>query len=113
MGFDYIGHIFAASVASGGILAYMTAGSVYSLSYGLILGSLLAAGAYMNGLTPPQPFGQLFISVLLILIMGWRFYKTCNLMPGLIVIFSKLIIIRAFFIYRDFIPLIGAPGVEI
>lgn len=87
-------------------------GSVHSLSYGLIIGSLLAAGAYMNGLIPPQPLGQVIISMILVLIMGWRFCKTCNFLPGLVALIAKLIIVRAFFMYREFMPFIGTHGIE-
>lgn len=92
---------------------YIKAGSVHSLSYGLIFGAILAAGAYMNGLSPPQPLGQLVVSLILLVMMGWRFYETGKFMPaGLIVILSAIVLVRGIVVYREYIPFIGGIGKE-
>ncbi|KHJ43999.1 transmembrane protein 14C [Trichuris suis] len=50
--YDLLGFAYAASVAFGGVLGYVRAGSVPSLASGLIFGVLAGYGAYRSGLKP-------------------------------------------------------------
>ena len=48
MPFDVISAAYAATVAAGGIIGYMKAGSTASLAAGLTFGGILGLGAYMT-----------------------------------------------------------------
>ncbi|CAO1369079.1 unnamed protein product [Diamesa tonsa] len=108
MAIDYLGYGFAGVVAAGGILGFVKTGSVHSLSAGLVFGALLAAGAFMNGRTPPKPLLQLVVTLILFIMMGFRFSQTGKFMPaGLIVILSIIILIRTTVVYRKYLPFFG------
>lgn len=93
---------------------YVKAGSVYSLVYGLIFGVFLAAGAFMNGRSPPKPVLQMIVTLILLTMMGWRFSQSGKFMPaGIIVILSIIVLVRSIVVYRKYLPFVGGTAQEI
>lgn len=108
----------------------MKAASVPSLIAGLSFGSVLAVGAYYTSQTPPKPLLQLVCSIVLGLLMGYRFYNSNKIMPaGVVSILSRkyrlhffrmfmcyaviyfilvIVILRTFILWNKYLPLIGA-----
>ncbi|CAO1369082.1 unnamed protein product [Diamesa tonsa] len=113
MAIDYLGYGFAAIVAAGGIFGFVKAGSVASLSAGLIFGALLAAGSFMNGRSPPKPLLQLVVTLILLIMMGYKFSQSGKFMPaGLIVVLSIIIFVRSIVVYRKYFPFVGSTTEE-
>uniref|UniRef100_A0A1B6EV52 Transmembrane protein 14C n=1 Tax=Cuerna arida TaxID=1464854 RepID=A0A1B6EV52_9HEMI len=95
MAIDYISFAYAASVAAGGIIGYVKAGSMPSLGAGLLFGSVLGFGAYQTSRDPNNYYVLLGTSTVLGGIMGARFYNSGKIMPaGLITVLSVLMICR-------------------
>uniref|UniRef100_A0A5S6Q5I6 Transmembrane protein 14C n=1 Tax=Trichuris muris TaxID=70415 RepID=A0A5S6Q5I6_TRIMR len=80
--YDLVGFAYAASIAFGGVLGYVRAGSVPSLASGLIFGILAGYGAYKSGLKPSDYTVMLVTTGLLTVIMGARFYRTHKMFPA-------------------------------
>ncbi|XP_075227592.1 transmembrane protein 14C [Lycorma delicatula] len=102
---DYISFAYAASVAAGGILGYVKAGSMPSLGAGLFFGGLLGFGAYQTSVNPNNYYLLLGTSAALGGLMGVRFYNSGKFMPaGLITILSVLMVGRLSARALGFIP---------
>ncbi|KAG0942418.1 hypothetical protein G6F61_005015 [Rhizopus arrhizus] len=71
------------------------AGSTSSLLAGLIFGALAALGAYQVSQDSKNVTLALVVSLLLLVVMGTRFYKGRKWMPaGLVSLLSLLMVIR-------------------
>ncbi|XP_037955333.1 transmembrane protein 14 homolog [Teleopsis dalmanni] len=108
MAIDLIGYFYAAIVAVGGVIGYVSADSIPSLAAGLTFGSLLALGAYFNSKLLPRPVLQLIVAAVLAGVMGARWYRTGKLMPpGMICLISSIMIVRNVVTYKRYLPIIG------
>ncbi|KAI5699702.1 hypothetical protein M8J76_008012 [Diaphorina citri] len=95
MTIDFISFAYAATVAAGGIIGYVKAGSVPSLGAGLVFGGILGYGAYQTTKNPNNFYLTLGTSAVLAGIMGHRYYNTRKFMPpGLITVLSVAMILR-------------------
>ncbi|XP_055908838.1 transmembrane protein 14 homolog [Eupeodes corollae] len=107
-GNDVIGYLFAATVAAGGIMGYVKAGSLPSLGAGIAFGAILGLGAQMNSQNPPKPLLQLGTSIVLAGVMGSRWSRSGKMMPaGMICILSCATIVRNLVVYHKHLPLLG------
>ncbi|XP_075169399.1 transmembrane protein 14 homolog [Haematobia irritans] len=105
---DLIGYLYAATVAAGGIMGYVKAGSVPSLGAGLAFGAILGLGAHYNSQDPPRPLLQLGTSLVLAGVMGARFQKSGKMMPaGMICVISIAALIRNVITYNRYLPVPG------
>ncbi|XP_055352680.1 transmembrane protein 14C-like [Paramacrobiotus metropolitanus] len=92
---DYLGFLYSAMVAAGGIAGYAKAGSVPSLAMGLLFGGILGAGSYMVSQNRNNVLLSTVASGLLAGVMGSRFYKTGSFMPaGMVATLSVLMLLR-------------------
>ncbi|XP_035219936.1 transmembrane protein 14C-like isoform X1 [Stegodyphus dumicola] len=82
MGFDIISTCYALSVAAGGIIGYVKAGSTPSLVAGLAFGSILAYGAYQTSVDENNFVLSLVAATTLGGIMIVRFYNSGKFMPA-------------------------------
>ncbi|XP_073845847.1 transmembrane protein 14 homolog [Musca autumnalis] len=105
---DVIGYLYAATVAAGGIMGYVKAGSIPSLGAGLAFGAILGFGAHLNSQEPPRPLLQFGTSLALAGIMGSRFYRSGKMMPaGMICLISIAALVRNVVTYNRYLPLPG------
>lgn len=88
---DYFAYGYALTVAAGGVIGYVKAGSVMSLVMGLLFGGLSAYGALLMS-KDPRNFWLLFLSsAVLGGIMGYRAMNSGKFMPaGLVATISLL-----------------------
>lgn len=95
MAIDYLAFGYAATVAAGGVLGYVKAGSMVSLIMGLLSGSVLGVGAYQVSQNPKNLYLSLGTSAVLAGIMGMRYMKSGKVMPaGLVAGISLLFVVR-------------------
>ncbi|GBM89566.1 hypothetical protein AVEN_220226-1 [Araneus ventricosus] len=100
MGLDVISACYALSVAAGGVVGYVKAGSTSSLIAGLTFGSILAYGAYQTSMDESNYILSFVTTSTLGAIMLIRFYNSGKFMPaGLICSLSGLMLMR--FVYRN------------
>ncbi|XP_067000620.1 transmembrane protein 14C [Anabrus simplex] len=95
MGLDILSYAYAATVAAGGILGYVKAGSIPSLGAGLLFGSVLGYGAFQTSQNPNNY--QLIYGTSAVLggLMGYRFYNSGKFMPaGLVAALSIAMVVR-------------------
>ncbi|GBB87833.1 hypothetical protein RclHR1_14310010 [Rhizophagus clarus] len=86
---DYPGYAYAFIVTLGGLIGFIKAGSTTSLVAGLSFGSLSAFAAYRVSANPRNVGLALVVSLLLLFVMGSRFYKGGKFMPaGLVTVLS-------------------------
>ncbi|XP_026477366.1 transmembrane protein 14 homolog [Ctenocephalides felis] len=106
---DLIGYAYAATVAAGGVMGYVSRGSVPSLGAGLLFGSLLGYGAYLSSGSPPKPLLQLGTTFALAVMMGARWQGNMNkLMPGgVICLMSCAMLVRGLMEHHTRLPVIG------
>ncbi|XP_061390377.1 transmembrane protein 14 homolog [Musca vetustissima] len=105
---DVIGYLYAATVAAGGIMGFVKAGSVPSLGAGLAFGAILGLGAHFNSQEPPRPLLQFGTSLVLAGVMGARFHKSGKMMPaGMICLISIAALVRNVVTYNRYLPLPG------
>ncbi|XP_055629021.1 transmembrane protein 14 homolog [Toxorhynchites rutilus septentrionalis] len=105
---DLLGYAYAATVAAGGILGYVKAGSVPSLAAGLTFGAILGYGALLTSQDPPRPLLQVGTSLVLAGIMGARWSRSGKFMPpGIVCVLSCAILARGLLLHHRFLPLIG------
>uniref|UniRef100_A0A023G641 Putative conserved plasma membrane protein n=1 Tax=Amblyomma triste TaxID=251400 RepID=A0A023G641_AMBTT len=77
------------TVALGGVIGFVKAGSIVSLTAGLVFGALALVGAYQTSQDPHNYYLSLAVSGLLAGLMGYRFVKSSKMMPaGLVAILS-------------------------
>lgn len=99
---------YAFTVALGGVIGYVKAGSIPSLMAGLVFGGLALIGAYQTSQDPHNYYLSLAVSGVLAGLMGYRFAHTSKIMPaGLIAILSIAMCCRI--LCRAFSPP-GPPG---
>ncbi|CAL4064936.1 unnamed protein product [Meganyctiphanes norvegica] len=95
MGVDIISYAYAATVAAGGVMGFVKAGSVPSLGAGLLFGSVLGYGAYQLSENPNNYYLTLGTSTLLGGMMGMRYMNSGKFMPpGLVAIMSLGMVLR-------------------
>nr|CAB3267044.1 transmembrane protein 14C-like [Phallusia mammillata] len=95
MGFDWVSFAYAATVASGGIIGYVKAGSSVSLGAGILFGGLAGLGAYRSSVDSSDIWLSLGISLSLGGLMGYRFYNSRKFMPaGLVAVLSIAMVAR-------------------
>ncbi|XP_015710099.1 transmembrane protein 14C-like [Coturnix japonica] len=94
MEYDWVGFGYAALLAYGGIMGYVKAGSVPSLSAGLFFGGLAGLGAYQQSKDPKNIWLSLVASGTLSAIMGMRYYNTRKPMTGIVAGASLLMVGR-------------------
>ncbi|KAK7100932.1 transmembrane protein 14C-like [Littorina saxatilis] len=94
-GADLISFAYAATIAAGGIIGYVKAGSVPSLAMGLACGSLMGIGAYQMTQDPKNVTLSIVTSAVLMGVMGYRFMNSGKFMPaGLVGALSLLMVVR-------------------
>lgn len=95
MPFDVVSAVYAALVATGGVIGYLKAGSIPSLAAGLSFGSVLGVGAYLTSVNPNNYYLTFGTSAVLGSLMGYRFVNSGKFMPaGLIAILSLGMVVR-------------------
>ncbi|KAL3055518.1 hypothetical protein OYC64_018232 [Pagothenia borchgrevinki] len=95
MAVDWIGFIYAALVTTGGLIGYFKAGSLASLSAGLLFGLLAAVGAFLASQNPKNVWLSLGTSGTLAVVMGLRFLNSWKFMPaGLMTLASGLMLVK-------------------
>ncbi|RWS27766.1 RNA polymerase II-associated factor 1-like isoform 1 [Leptotrombidium deliense] len=95
MPLDILSACYAATVAAGGIIGYLKAGSIPSLMAGLTFGSVLGVGTYMTSNNPDNYHLTLGTSTALLGLMGYRFYNSGKFMPaGLVALLSAGMVLR-------------------
>lgn len=92
---DLVAYGYAAIVALGGIIGYVKAGSVMSLTAGLLCGGAAAFGAMQTSRNPSNYFVILGTSLFLGCLMGYRFSNSGKFMPaGLVASLSLMMVAR-------------------
>ncbi|CAL1540856.1 unnamed protein product [Lymnaea stagnalis] len=92
---DILTAAYAATIAAGGIIGYVKAGSVPSLAMGVACGTLMMYGAYQMGQDPKNITVSLVTSAVLTGVMGYRFSNSGKFMPaGLVGALSLLMVLR-------------------
>ncbi|XP_059146182.1 transmembrane protein 14C-like [Physella acuta] len=92
---DLITAAYAATIAAGGIVGYVKAGSVPSLAMGVACGTLMMFGAFQMGQEPKNVTLSLVTSAVLTGVMGYRFSNSGKFMPaGLVGALSLLMVLR-------------------
>ncbi|XP_005098956.1 transmembrane protein 14C [Aplysia californica] len=95
MSLDLITAAYAATIATGGIIGYVKAGSAPSLAMGVACGTLMMFGAFQMGQDPKNITLSLVTSAVLTGVMGYRFSNSGKFMPaGLVGTLSLLMVIR-------------------
>eukprot|EP00088_Acartia_fossae_P064821 TRINITY_DN79846_c0_g1_i1.p2 TRINITY_DN79846_c0_g1~~TRINITY_DN79846_c0_g1_i1.p2 ORF type:complete len:109 (+),score=16.67 TRINITY_DN79846_c0_g1_i1:36-362(+) len=95
MGTDYIGYIYAITIAIGGVVGYITKGSLTSCGMGLGAGGLAGLAAYRSSVSSSNWGLSLFVSIALSALMGFRFAQSGKFMPaGLVAGLSVLMLLR-------------------
>ena len=69
---DYVGYLYAAAVATGGLMGYVKKGSLMSGLAGLAFGTLAGFGAYQTSQNPNNYYVSLGVSGVLTGVMGSR-----------------------------------------
>jgi len=94
---DVFGYVYALTVAAGGIIVYLKAGSTPSLIAGLVFGAIVGAGAWLIS-TENNHLLMLVGSGVLAAFMGLRFYNSGKFMPaGLVAGLSILMVCRSLY----------------
>ncbi|KAJ8033965.1 Transmembrane protein 14C [Holothuria leucospilota] len=92
---DIVGYGYAAVVALGGIIGYVKAGSIMSLTAGLVFGGAAAFGAMQTSKNPANYMIILGTSFALSCLMGYRYANSGKFMPaGLVAALSLMMVIR-------------------
>lgn len=95
MAIDWISFAYAATVAGGGIMGYVKANSIPSLSAGLLFGGVLFAGAVLTSRNPNNYWPILGTSAVLGGVMGYRWVSGGKFMPaGLVCVLSVAMVLR-------------------
>ncbi|KAK3091766.1 hypothetical protein FSP39_022452 [Pinctada imbricata] len=82
MPLDIASAAYAVTIAAGGLLGYVKAGSVPSLAAGLAFGSVMGIGAYQTSQNPDNYGLSLATSTVLAGLMGYRFATSGKFMPA-------------------------------
>ncbi|XP_058031406.1 transmembrane protein 14C-like [Ahaetulla prasina] len=93
MSVDWIGYGYAALVATGGVAGYVKAGSVPSLTAGLLCGGLAGLGAYQQSTDPKNIWLSLAASGTLTVLMGMRYYNSRKFMPAGLIAGASLLMV--------------------
>ncbi|KAL9554549.1 hypothetical protein PS6_003350 [Mucor atramentarius] len=84
---DIAGYAYGLTVFAGGLIGYIKAGSLF--------GALACLGAYQVSNDPKNVTLALIVSLLLLYVMGGRFYRGRKFMPaGLVTLLSLIMVIR-------------------
>ncbi|KAJ2076886.1 Transmembrane protein 14C [Coemansia sp. RSA 988] len=89
---DYLGLLFSAFIALGGVIGYFKSNSIASLVSGLVFGMLISLSAqYASG--QPKGYSLLPAALCLVLcfVMGSRFLKSKKFMPAGMVAATSLL----------------------
>lgn len=94
-GVDIVSLAYSVTVTAGGLMGYVSKGSIPSLMAGLAFGSLMGYGTYQTSNDPQNVNLSLVTSGLLAGVMGYRFFNTGKFMPaGLVFGLSLLMVAR-------------------
>ncbi|XP_001658052.2 transmembrane protein 14 homolog [Aedes aegypti] len=105
---DIWGFAYAATVAAGGILGYVKAGSVPSLAAGVTFGAILGYGAFLTSQDPSRPLLQVGTSLVLAGMMGARWARSGKFMPpGIVCVLSCAVLARGLLFHNRYLPMIG------
>ncbi|KAF1806755.1 transmembrane proteins 14C-domain-containing protein [Mucor lusitanicus] len=92
---DIAGYAYGLTVFAGGLIGYIKAQSAMSLLAGSLFGALACLGAYQTSNNPKNVTLALIVSLLLLYVMGGRFYRGRKFMPaGLVSLLSLIMVIR-------------------
>ncbi|KAK9767644.1 hypothetical protein K7432_002410 [Basidiobolus ranarum] len=92
---DTIGYVYAATVFLGGIAGFIQAGSHASLVSGLSLGFLMYQAASRVSQNPRDVGSAFGVSMVLLLLMGYRYSLTGKYMPaGFVSLLSLVMTLR-------------------
>ncbi|XP_060776988.1 transmembrane protein 14Cb [Neoarius graeffei] len=95
MAVDWLGYVFAALTAVGGVFGFIKAGSISSLVGGLIFGLLSALGSFQVSQNPKNFWLSFGTHGTLAAVMGVRFLSSWKLMPaGLMTAASLFMVLR-------------------
>ncbi|XP_053508874.1 transmembrane protein 14Cb [Ictalurus furcatus] len=95
MAVDWLGYVFAALTATGGIVGYIKAGSFMSLVGGLVFGCLAALGSFQVSQNPKNILLSFGTYGTLAVLMGVRFLSSWKIMPaGLLTGASLFMLLR-------------------
>ncbi|KAL5022337.1 hypothetical protein ScPMuIL_001492 [Solemya velum] len=99
MSVDWVSAAYAVTVAAGGIIGYVKAGSIISMAMGLASGALMGFGVYQMSHDPKNITLSLAVSGILLALMGYRYMNSGKIMPaGLVASLSLMMVIRL--VYR-------------
>ncbi|CAO3610618.1 unnamed protein product [Mucor fragilis] len=92
---DIAGYAYGLTVFAGGLIGYIKAKSTMSLLAGSLFGALACLGAFQASNDPQNVTLALIVSLLLLYVMGGRFYRGRKFMPaGLVTLLSLIMVIR-------------------
>ena len=91
---DYPGYLYSVLIAGGGVAGYMTAGSTMALVMGLVFGLLAALGAHRCSVSSDQYLLGLLVSVAMLGRFGHSWYKSGQVMYGVVAVVSLFMVIR-------------------
>ncbi|XP_023337683.1 transmembrane protein 14A-like [Eurytemora carolleeae] len=95
MSVDYIGYVYALTIAVGGMIGFLTKGSLTSCFMGLGVGCISGFAAYRSSQEEKNWGLSLLVSVCLTALMGYRFISSWKFMPsGLVAGFSLIMVLR-------------------
>ncbi|CEP16866.1 hypothetical protein [Parasitella parasitica] len=84
---DIVGYAYGLTVLAGGLVGFIKAGSLF--------GVLACLGAYQVSNNPRNATLSLIVSIVLLCVMGGRFYRGRKFMPaGLVTILSLIMVLR-------------------
>ncbi|KAG2193537.1 hypothetical protein INT46_009451 [Mucor plumbeus] len=92
---DIAGYAYGLTVFAGGLVGFIKAKSTMSLLAGSLFGALACLGAYQVSNDPKNVTLALIVSIVLLYVMGSRFYRGRKFMPaGLVTLLSLIMVIR-------------------
>jgi len=92
---DYIGYLYSVLLMAGGVMGYITKGSVMSGLMGLGAGLVAVYAAHRSSSNPTRWGLSLIVAISLTALMGFRFFNTGKFMPaGLVAVLSVLMVAR-------------------
>ncbi|RKP34957.1 transmembrane protein 14C-like protein [Dimargaris cristalligena] len=92
---DYPGFVYSGLIAIGGLVGFLKAGSMASLASGVTFGGLMALAAKRASDNPANVHLAFGVSIMLLILIGSRFYNSGKFMPaGLVSGLSLIMAIR-------------------
>ncbi|KAI8643578.1 transmembrane protein 14C-like protein [Parasitella parasitica] len=92
---DIAGYAYGLTVFAGGLVGFIKAKSIMSLLAGSLFGILACLGASQVSKNPKNVTLSLIVSLILLCVMGGRFYRGRKFMPaGLVTLLSLIMVLR-------------------